>query len=217
MKKDEINLDIKNGYDLWSLSYDTDENPLIYLEEKVVLKLIDKVKNKKVLDVGCGTGRISIKLLKKGAKVFGIDVSNKMLQKARDKTKKYRDRCEFKIASLYKIPYKKQDFDFVICSLVLSHIKNLDKAISEMSRVLKRNGIMIISDLHPYAILQGAATTFFRGKKMYRIKNYVYLFEDLFKSFRKNKLKIVDVKELKLTKNLWMCISNYVKNMGEKF
>jgi len=193
MKK--VELSVKKGYDLWSDSYDTDENSLIYLEEKEVLKLIGNVKNKRILDVGCGTGRISLKLLKKGAKVFGIDISNKMLQKARDKTKKYRGRCEFRIVSLYKIPYKKQEFDLVLFNLVLSHIKKLDKAISEISRVLKRNGVLIISDLHPCAMLQGARTGFFYAKRSYIIKNYLYLLEDLFKIFRKSKLEIIDIKE----------------------
>jgi ubiquinone/menaquinone biosynthesis C-methylase UbiE len=88
MKEKEINLSIINGYNLWSETYDSDENPLIYIEEKQFLKLIGNVKNKEVLDVGCGTGRITLKLLERGAKVCGIDINSKMLQKAKEKNKK---------------------------------------------------------------------------------------------------------------------------------
>jgi hypothetical protein len=78
-----------------------------------------------------------------------------------------------------------------------------------MCRVLKVNGEMVISELHPYAIeFKNARTVFYYKKKKYRIKNYVYLFEDLFKIFKNNKLEIVEIKEPKVTKK---CLDIYIE------
>ena len=140
-----------------------------------------------------------------------------MLRNAEEKTKKYANKREFRIASAYKTPFKKNEFNIITFNLVLSHLKDLDKAVSEMTRVLKKDGIMIISDLHPYAmIFKNARTVFYNKNKKYRITNYIYLFEDLIKIFRKNKLEILDVKDLKDTKK---CLDLYIalcKNHGKK-
>ncbi|MFH8086635.1 MAG: class I SAM-dependent methyltransferase [Candidatus Aenigmatarchaeota archaeon] len=203
MKKEErIKLSVKKGYDIWSKTYDLDENPLILLEEKPLLKIIGNVSGKKVLDVGCGTGRIALKLLKKGAKVYGIDISEKMLEKAKNKTKKFKNKVEFKVASVYKIPYSKNSFDLVVCNLVTSHLKNLNKAVAKIARVLKPKGFLIISDLHPYVIVNGGVANFFQNGKEYVIKNYYHSFEEYFNSLKKNGLRIVEVKELKDTKEV---------------
>jgi 2-polyprenyl-3-methyl-5-hydroxy-6-metoxy-1,4-benzoquinol methylase len=70
-------VEIVEGYDRWALTYDGEHNPLIALEENITLDLIGDVRNQRVLDVGCGTGRYCELLAKKGAKVVGIDLHQK--------------------------------------------------------------------------------------------------------------------------------------------
>ena len=202
MKKQKTRLDIRTGYKIWSKTYDTDWNPLIKLEERSLLNSIGNIRNKTVLDAGCGTGRVVLKILKKGAKVYGIDISNEMLEIAKRKTTKYKDKREFKLASVYDIPYGKNEFDLVVCNLVTSHLKNLNKALSEMARVLKPRGFLIISDLHPFAMKLGAGTVFFQNKKEYWIRNYYHTLEEVFNVLKKNKLKISEIKEPKITKRI---------------
>jgi ubiquinone/menaquinone biosynthesis C-methylase UbiE len=219
MRRKYIYLNVKKGYTLWSQSYDEEEklNPLIYLEEKPLMRTIGNVKGKKVLDVACGTGRITLKLLRKGARVCGIDITPAMLKKAQEKTIKYGRRCDLKKASVYQIPYVKNEFDIVICSLAISHIKNLDRGVGEMARVLKPGGKLILSDLHPYAILFGGACTGFAQQgKRYRIKNYLHLFQDFSKCLKKNKLKLVELKEPKVTKKTINLLIKLQKKWGEK-
>jgi len=50
------------GYDKWASTYDQDPNPLIALEERVTLEFIGNVKDQRVLDLGCGTGRYCLLL-----------------------------------------------------------------------------------------------------------------------------------------------------------
>jgi ubiquinone/menaquinone biosynthesis C-methylase UbiE len=217
MKKQEFRVGIKKGYELWSEVYDTEKNPLIEMEEKPLLAMIGNVKGRLILDAGCGTGRISLKLLKKGAIVKGIDISNKMLAKAKEKCKKYKGISEFKLASIYKIPYRKNMFDMVICSLIISHLRNLNRAIKEMARVLRSGGLMIISDLHPYTILlRDVYTGFYLNGKHYILKNYGHTFENFIKCFKEANLKLVDIKEPKITKRVVDIIRELNKKHGIK-
>jgi len=78
-------IEVAGVYDIWAPTYDEERNPLIALEENVTLDLIGDVRNQRVLDVGCGTGRYCELLAKRGAKVVGIDSSAKMLEYAKRK------------------------------------------------------------------------------------------------------------------------------------
>src|SRR5215831_79222 len=70
------------GYDQWSQVYDTDENPLILLEEKHLPALVGEVSGLRIIDIGCGTGRQSLKLAANGARVTAVDFSREMLNQA---------------------------------------------------------------------------------------------------------------------------------------
>ncbi len=137
-----------------------------FLEMPATLSFLKKVKNKRVLDLGCGTG-IYTKILKRlGAKVFGVDISPKMLEIAKSEVKG----VEFKLGSVYSLPYKSNYFDIVLASLVVHYFENLDKAFKEINRVLKKNGVFIFSTDNPVI----SATRRIKGKpRWYRIfSNY---------------------------------------------
>jgi SAM-dependent methyltransferase len=101
-----------------------------------------------ILDVGCGTGRHCLELAKRGYKVAGIDVSDAMLSKARKKAKRKGFQIEFKYGDMRNIPAEDGSFDCVICLYsAFCHIlrkRDRKKAIAEMRRVLKKDGIAII-------------------------------------------------------------------------
>lgn len=90
------------------------------------------LEEKKVLDVGCGSGRYSRALLQLGAKeVVGVDAHKPAFEATG---------FSFKKGSVLALPFKENEFDFVFCNGVLHHTKNWQKGISEMARVLKPNG-----------------------------------------------------------------------------
>ena len=100
-----------------------------------------------VLDAGGGTGRWSIQMAKKGCKVFLVDISQGMLEVAKENIKKeeVQDRIVIQKGDITKLDYPNQTFDLVLCEHVMFLFPNPELVVNEMVRVLKRNGLLIIS------------------------------------------------------------------------
>ncbi len=109
---------------------------------KAVLDFFGDVNGKKILDIGCGKGRFSEIFFMKGANIFGIDPSEKLLKEAREKS----FGKSFISGSATDLPFSDNTFDCVFCIEVLEHVPDFRKAVREMVRVLKRNGKLIIID-----------------------------------------------------------------------
>lgn len=101
------------------------------------------VKAKRVLDVGCGTGYGDYHLLMQGAKsVHGVDASAEAIAYAR---RAYRDsRLEFLVMDAHELAYRDNSFDVVVSSENLEHLRNPQKNLSEIRRVLKERGLLIL-------------------------------------------------------------------------
>jgi SAM-dependent methyltransferase len=67
---------------------------------------------------------------------------------------------EFHDGDLAALPLESARFDLVVCALALEHVADLDGAVAELSRVLRRGGRMVLSDLHPAAAVLGEAAYF---------------------------------------------------------
>lgn len=120
--KKVLEVPTQEGYDRWSESYDTNENPLILLEESILYTNLGDVRGRRFLDLGCGTGRHSLKLASLGAEVIGIDFSEGMLAIAQRKT--VSKRVQFiKHDLAQSLPFPDGSFDSVLCALVLDHVE----------------------------------------------------------------------------------------------
>ena len=99
--------------------------------------------NKTCADFGCGsTGAGSLNLLELGAKyVHLLDLSKNIEQPIKKVLRKYNGKYQIDIGTVEKTPYKKNYFDFVLCSGVIHHVKNDVKALKEIHRTLKKNAI----------------------------------------------------------------------------
>jgi len=107
--------------------------------------LKENCKNKVVLDYGCGNGIHSVPLAKMGAKkVFGIDLSEKSLEIAREKIKKegLEGKVEFQKMDCEKMEFPANFFDIIFDGGTFSSL-DLESAIPELVRVLKPNGSLI--------------------------------------------------------------------------
>ncbi len=119
-------------------------------------RALGDVKNKRILDLGCGSGDFSHSLCEQGADVTGVDISSKWIDICK---KEYGDvkNLEFFVADgsdLNQLP--DNNFDFVVMNMVLLNVPEIDKVekiFKEVSRVLKRSGRLIFSDLHPLALM----------------------------------------------------------------
>ena len=113
-------------------------------------RLVEKkyIKNKTVLDIGCGFGWCVWYLLNGGAtRVKGIDISNELVAIARTIPDK---RAEITVGSAIDLPYKKNTFDTVVSWETLEHIpKNTEpKMFRDVYKVLKPGGYFFFSTQH---------------------------------------------------------------------
>ncbi len=106
----------------------------------------EDIKNKKVLDIGCGYGWFELNALKNGVKeIVGIEITKSDLKTAKENI--HDERALFKVAGALKLPFKDNYFDTVVAWEVIEHIpKGTEyKMFKEVSRVLKRNGTFYLS------------------------------------------------------------------------
>jgi SAM-dependent methyltransferase len=135
-----------------------------YYERPATLSLLPSVRGKRVLDAGCGPGAYTEILLKRGARVVGVDISPRMLMLARDRVG---NKAEFHHADLTKpMPFlKDRSFDIILCPLVISYVRNVTTLFKEFYRLLKNSGVLVFSDGHPFGDY-----LFFKKKR--KAKNY---------------------------------------------
>jgi cyclopropane fatty-acyl-phospholipid synthase-like methyltransferase len=113
-----------------------------------VAKLFKKMKIKRILDLGCGTGRHVIYLSKKGFDVYGFDVSRTGVIYTKKWLKKEKLNAKVIVHEMTKkFPYPDNFFDAVISIQVIHHNKlnKVRKTIREVKRVLRTNGMIFIS------------------------------------------------------------------------
>ena len=113
------------------VQYNLTKNYLVPFLKKKVGALKDKI----MLDLGCGQGGSTHALDEIAKECIGIDLADKFIQLS-DKTVKFR-KC-----SALELPFNNDSFDIIIMQDVLEHIKGLDKLFKEVSRVLKPGGIV---------------------------------------------------------------------------
>lgn len=103
------------------------------------------IQNKKVLDLGCGSGVHSIPAAQLGAKVTGIDISPKQIALANERAKKENvsHQTVFKVGNVESLPFENESFDYIINAGTLSCV-DLTKTYGEVSRVLRKTGTWIL-------------------------------------------------------------------------
>lgn len=102
-----------------------------------------KQKRAKFLDIGCGTGLL-LKAVKKKyrySEIYGLDLSPAMILVA----KKYVSKKNIILGDATKLPFADNYFDAVSAIHMLYHVQNINKAIKEMKRVTKPNGLVIVT------------------------------------------------------------------------
>lgn len=125
-------------------SFHHHHNPLVrYIERKrvqAIFKLMDIRSRDRVIEVGCGAGNI-IEKAPQGI-LFGVDLSGPILNKAKKRMNK---KAFLLQADAQNLPCQDRIFERVICSEVLEHLLDPSAALHEIARVLKHQGIAVVS------------------------------------------------------------------------
>jgi ubiquinone/menaquinone biosynthesis C-methylase UbiE len=137
---------IKADYNKIALHYDrgrslSEKNIVMWL--KLIVKLSGPLKGKRLLDLGCGTGRFSLPLASRlRLNVAGLDSSANMLARAKEKDSN--SVVKWVLADASGLPYPDSLFDIVFMSHLLHHVDSPLKVLKECGRVLVPSGVVII-------------------------------------------------------------------------
>ena len=112
------------------------------LWKKEFLHMMNPSKNRKLIDVACGTGDISklfIKAINNSGYVLCVDSNQNMINECRKNLGKYKN-LDFKVCNAEKLNVPDNSFDYYSISFGLRNTKNIDKSLKEAHRVLKKGG-----------------------------------------------------------------------------
>lgn len=119
---------------------------------RVYDRLVESIKpGYSVLDIGCGTGNLTVRILGKGAKVVGIDVNPDMIRIAKQKIEKsgFQDSAEFREEGVSELSSESDsEFDAVVSGLCFSELSNDERkfALKQIYRILKPGGLLLLAD-----------------------------------------------------------------------
>jgi ubiquinone/menaquinone biosynthesis C-methylase UbiE len=188
----------------------------LYVITPALLGLLDNVKGKEILEIGCGDGYWLRMLTEKGAKCTGFDLSENQIEAAKkeDPEKKIN---YFVADASKKVKLEDSSFDIIFLEHVLleiSEISKIKKIFKEVHRLLKDNGFLVVSDLHPLApetnfpnVEVDKDYTYFKSGHIVKIvsnkpdgtvtkyTDFHWTFQDLVNAITESGLKVVKVLE----------------------
>lgn len=130
-------------------------------EKKAVLDLllnsgIENKKDLKILDVATGPGRLAFYLEDnfRNAKITAVDINENMLKRAREIAGEKKVNINFIRGDIYQLPFKENQFDAVVGLRFSMHLPDINSIISELARVLKKDGILIFDIFNLNSILR---------------------------------------------------------------
>ena len=131
--------------------------PLRYRHNYILAMIGDEKfsQNCKVLDVGCCPGEMVCDLAANNLEVWGIDISEKMIAVAQEKvSRKFKDtsNIHLELGDIEDLSFPDQTFDLIICADVVEYPESDEKWISELFRVLKPEGILILNVTNRFAV-----------------------------------------------------------------
>ena len=121
----------------------------------VLINILTREKSRKssfwkILDIGCGGGYYTKKLQNLGYTTIGLDFSITYLQLA----KEYCGDGTFVNGDAEQLPFRSGSFNLALCREVLKRLKNPDNCLKEISRILSREGMSVVTSPMKYALME---------------------------------------------------------------
>lgn len=168
----------------WARVYDALFGWFLGRTHDAVVKLAAPMPGEEILDVGCGTGSLTLAVnaaVGDRGFVHGIDASPEMIALAQRKAKQAGVELDFRVGLAEKLPFADRSFDLVMSQLAIHHLPGDLKiqAFEEMYRVLKTNGRCVIIDFEPPKQWR-SLSRLFHGQVMTQtdVRQYANMMED---------------------------------------
>lgn len=120
----------------------------------ILVEVANIVKGRNILEIGCGTGMFTKKIIKNRANIAAVDISHDLLRKAKQEIDL--PEVEFVLSDIEQLPFNNKTFDAVVGICVLHHL-NLDAVLPEVKRVLRKGGRIVFCEpnmLNPQLLIQ---------------------------------------------------------------
>lgn len=114
---------------------------------KKAVDLLREARPQRILDVATGTADLAIEAMRlEPERVVGIDIAEEMLSIGREKVERlgYEDRIQLRTGDAEKLPFSDSQFDAVLVAFGVRNFEDLRRGLSEMKRVLKRGGSVVV-------------------------------------------------------------------------
>lgn len=147
----------RDGYDRWAATYDGYVNSTVFVDDAAFPPVWAHLKDRKVLEIGCGTGRHTLRLAQAGNSVTGLDLSPGMLAQA---SAKLADYPNVTLIEGNLLTTKLTGFDAAVTALVLEHVADLNAFFLQVSAALIAKGKLFLSEIHPDRIAAGTQANF---------------------------------------------------------
>jgi phosphatidylethanolamine/phosphatidyl-N-methylethanolamine N-methyltransferase len=131
------------AYDRWAPVYDLVFGAVFRRGRSIAIEAANRIGGR-VLEVGCGTG-ISLPYYSKRCSLYGIDISDGILNKARERAAKLSNVEAIEVMDAENLKFADGDFDVVVAQYVITAVPNPERALDEFARTVRRGGEIIIT------------------------------------------------------------------------
>lgn len=191
-------LSVKEAYDRWAPFYDTTNNPMVFAATYALAPGLSALKGQDCVEFGCGTGRNLAAMAASGARtITGFDLSEAMLAVARSRNAAISSVAWTLMAQdmTATVPLPGACANFVLFSLSLEHVGDLAAPLAQARRLLRKDGLIRIVEIHPFLSLNGIAAHFRDGDEDITMPTFPHQFESWIKAFQQTGLIIDSLRE----------------------
>jgi ubiquinone/menaquinone biosynthesis C-methylase UbiE len=187
-------MDTREAYNQWATQYDTNINRTRDLEAKALRDITSTIAFRKVLEIGCGTGKNTVWYVDKAEHVLAVDLSEEMLAKATQKITS--PKVAFRQADITADwNFADGPYDLVSFSLVLEHIQNLDHVFEQVAAVLSPGGYIYLGELHPFKQYTGTKARFDTAEGLQIVTCFNHHVTDFTDGAKKHGLQLIRIEE----------------------
>ncbi|MEP6859002.1 MAG: class I SAM-dependent methyltransferase [Deltaproteobacteria bacterium] len=202
---------VAEGYARWAPSYDSIDDRLDLDLLEASPGLSERVEGARVVDLGCGTGRIGAWLRDHGAReLVGVDVSREMLERAAAR----QVYASTVLAPISSTGLASAGFAGATCCMVLDHVADLAGFFAEAHRLLRPGGWLAVVDFHPFFMMRGVPTHFSDGDAHVAIENHVHALRDFFQRAVAAGFAVREFEERFVTDEWADAVPGYRKHVG---